>query len=165
MGQEGERTIIVLNAAVDQHLRHGDGSTREVRVIVQALARFQATFSELSRFRSDPFLQRAAHLTDGDSSWRLAVAEQEREDCGSHGVSSGCFLLAQKSNDVQANGPENHTIVLPVVSGLRDQAEIRRVGSPVRVPRRLEKRDCVSTRNHQPQRGSEKVTRLTDSLA
>lgn len=51
----GGRAILILDAAVRQHLGHRDGAADEVRVIVQALA-------------------------DGDARRRLAVAQQQAED-------------------------------------------------------------------------------------
>jgi hypothetical protein len=79
----GGGTVIVLDNAIKQDTSHGDGATREVRVVVHA-------------------------LTDLNTSGRINVTGQERED-----------------------------VVRASMSGLNDQAEVRRESATVTSTRSL----------------------------
>lgn len=109
---------------------------------MQALQKGRQAIESMLRGAHRSRLLRAAHLADGDASRRLTVAEEEREDCTRGRALRWVSLLrddvASKAHIIQTI----LTVVLPVVPGLRDQAEIRGVCPTVRVPRRLENKDC-----------------------
>ena len=118
----GRGAVLVLYAAVRKHLWHGDGAAREVRVVVQALAHLWQQRQPRGGFQG---MGMETYTRQRIRSGAVVPSRRGSKGClGAYVDASGRLTVSQE---------EGEDVVLAVVAGLGDEAQVGRVGAAVGV--------------------------------